>query len=292
LELLHVVASSGSITEAARQLDYSPSAVSQQIAALEREAGMQVLVRLPRGVRLTDAGAALARHGEAIVRHSREAADELDALRELAAGRVRIAAFPSAGAALVPRLVSSFKSEHPEIAVSLELMEPAGSVEALREGLIDLALVFAYPFEPAPDLDGLTVVADFDDEVLLAVAADHELAGGGPLRAERLGGAAWIGNTERGCALMLRHVAARGGFEPTVSFESDDYLTIGRLVESRLGVALVPRLAAGEMPASVSLRPLRPAFVRRVSLLHGQDVTPAVRAMVDVAGAVVTSDER
>jgi molybdate transport repressor ModE-like protein len=286
LELLHAVAQAGSITAAAQRLAYSPSAVSQQLAALEREAGTRLVERLPRGVRLTDAGEALARHGEAIARHVRAAAEDLDALHRLGAGRVRIAAFPSAGATLVPRVVSDFTSRHPAIDVSLEVLEPREGVDALRDGVIDLALVFIYPFRPDLDIAGLEVQTSFDDEFLLAIAHDHALAGKTPIRAARLAATPWINSIAPDCARVLSHVASQGAFEPTVSFESNDYLTVGRLVAGGLGAALVPRLAVDAMPESVCLRPLRPAFTRRVALLGHGDPGPAVRAMLDVARPV------
>lgn len=283
LQLLHLVATAGSITRAARVLHYTPSAVSQQIAALERETGLQLMVRMPRGVRLTDAGKVLADHGAGVERHVSQARQELDALRTLGAGRMRIAAFPSAGATLVPRLVSVFTRRHPNVDVTLEIQEPARSLEALRSGLIDVALVFTYPFAPDPDFSNLEVESLLEDEVFVAVAADHELGGESALESGALADARWLVSTDPDCALMLRHVASRSGFEPRITFESDDYMTVGRLVAGGLGVALVPRLAADAMPDSVRLRPLQPSLVRNIVVVTTSDPTPPVSAMLAIA---------
>ena len=264
-------------------LHYTASAVSQQIAALERETGLQLIVRLPRGVRLTDAGKVLAEHGGAIERHVSQARHDVDAIRTLGAGRLRIGAFPSVGAALVPRLVSVFRREHPLVDVRLAIQEPQRSLDGLRSGRLDVALVFTYPFAADPDFTGLVAEVLLEDEVYVAAPAAHEPAADPALDAGDLVEASWIASSDPGCALMLGHVAAQAGFEPRIVFESDDYMTIGRLVAGGLGVALVPRLAADAMPDAVCLRPLSPPLVRNIVVVTGEDPAPSVQAMLAVA---------
>jgi len=283
LQLLHQIGSAGSITAAARSLSYTPSAVSQQVAALERATGMQLVVRLPRGVRLTDAGRALADHGAAIERHLHQAEEELEAVRAVGGGRLRIGAFPSAGATLVPKLVSIFTRRHPGVEVTLEIQEPRESLDAVRAGLLDVALIFTYPFDDGPAAADLVVEPLVADEIFVAIAADHELAGRPELDARDLAGVPWLVSTDPDCARMLHHIAAEGGFEPRTSFKSDDYLTVGRLVAAGLGAALVPRLAADAMPASVRLLPLRDSLVRDIAMASAAEASPAVGAMLAIA---------
>lgn len=285
LQLLHQVASAGSITDAARSLSYTASAVSQQISALERTTGLPLIVRLPRGVRLTEAGRVLADHGAAIERHVRQAREELETVRTLGTGRLRIAAFPSAGATLVPRLVAVFTRRHPRVEVTFEIQEPRDSLDAVRTGLLDVALIFTYPFAPGPDLSKLAVHELLADEILVAIARDHALVGRPELDVRDLADIPWLVSTDPDCARMLHHIAAQGGFEPRTGFESDDYMTVGRLVAAGLGVALVPRLAADAMPQMVRLMPLRESLVRNIAIVSAADMSPAVSAMMAIARA-------
>jgi DNA-binding transcriptional LysR family regulator len=290
LQLLDAVGTAGSITDAARSLNYTPSAVSQQISALERATGLQLVVRLPRGVRLTEAGRVLAGHGAVIARHVHQAHEEMEAVRTLGAGRLRIAAFPSAGATLVPRLVSIFSRRHPNVQVTFEIQEPRDSVDAVRTGLLDVALIFTYPFATRPVFSRLAVQELLADEIFVAIAGDHALAGRSELDARDLADIPWLVSTDPDCARMLHHIAARGGFEPRTGLESDDYLTVGRLVAAGLGVALVPSLAADAMPETVRLMPLRESLVRNIAIVSAADPSPPVSAMLAIAREALAAE--
>src|ERR687890_1094890 len=124
LRVLHEVAKRGSFSAAADALAYTQSAVSQQIAALEREAVIRLVERNARGVRLTDAGRALVEHADAILARLADAEAELEAIAGLRGGRLRLVAFPSAGATLMPRAISVFRARHPGVELSLEPAEP------------------------------------------------------------------------------------------------------------------------------------------------------------------------
>src|SRR5919197_4512494 len=134
LRVLQAVAEEGSFSAAADALSFTQSAVSQQIAALEREAGTVLVERNARGVRLTDAGRALVRHTEAIMARLAEAESELEAIAGLRGGRLRMAAFESAGATLMPLAIAAFRQQHPAVELSLSLSEPEDSVPLLRSG--------------------------------------------------------------------------------------------------------------------------------------------------------------
>src|SRR3954463_5710426 len=142
MRVLREVAQRGSFSAAAEALSFTQSAVSQQIAALEREAGTVLVQRSARGVRLTEAGEAVVRHTDAILARLAEAEAELEAIAGLRGGRLRLAAFESAAASLMPLAIAAFRAEHPGIELSLIMAEPEDAAPLLRSGEIDLALGF------------------------------------------------------------------------------------------------------------------------------------------------------
>src|SRR6266545_1483737 len=142
MKVLREVAVRGSFSAAAEALSFTQSAVSQQIAALEREAGVVLVQRSARGVRLTDAGRALVRHTEAILARLAEAEAELEAIAGLRGGRVRMAAFESVAATLMPPAIAEFRSRHPAVELSMILAEPEDALPKLRAGELEIAISF------------------------------------------------------------------------------------------------------------------------------------------------------
>ena len=285
LLILDAVARAGSMTAAAAALAYTPSAVSQAIGALEREAGAALVHRGPRGVRLTEAGAVLARHAAALRERLALAGDELDAVVNARAGRLRLAAFPSAGSVLVPPAIAAFRADHPGVELSLEEAEPAVAADGLRDGRYDLAIVFEYDFEAVMDPAGIELHPLGDDEMLVALPPGHALAGMERIPMERLSGETWVSSADTTCDRLLTHGAGRAGFTPRVAFASDDYGAVGRLVLAGVGVALVPELAADAVGDPVVLRRLEPAPARRISAA----VVPIRSAAAGAMLATITS---
>src|SRR5438477_699689 len=148
LRVLREVAQHGSFSAAGEALGYTQSAVSQQIAALEREAGSTLVERNARGVRLTDAGRALVEHSDGILARLAAAEEELEAIAGLRGGRLRLASFPTAGATLMPLAIAGFSRSHPGVELSLIEAEPEDSLPALRGGELDVALTFEYTSLP------------------------------------------------------------------------------------------------------------------------------------------------
>jgi DNA-binding transcriptional LysR family regulator len=280
LLILDAVAREGSMTAAAAALAYTPSAVSQAIGALEREAGAQLVDRGPRGVRLTEAGAVLARHAAALRERLALAADELDDVKGLRAGRLRIAAFPSAGSVLVPPAIAAFRAEHAGVELTLEEAEPAAAADGLREGRFDLALIYEYDFETVLDPAGIALHPVRTDPMLVALPPGHPLADDDPVAMERLAGETWVSSADPTCKRLLVHGAGRAGFTPKVAFASDDYGAVGRLVLAGVGVALVPALAAPSVGDAVLLRRLDPAPARRISVAVADVHSAAAAAML------------
>jgi len=289
LRVLAAVAESGSMSRAATRLAYTPSAVSQQIAALERQVGAALFVRHARGVRLTEIGQVLCRHVVAVDDQLRLAEREVQDLIELRAGRLRLGAFVSAASRLIPDAITEFRRRHPEISLSLDILDPGAGVEAVTAGRLDLAVVFDYPPDPVLDCGELDRVTLQDDPLLVALPAGHPLADSEVITMAELAGDPWIRDCSPDpmCRDMLARACADGGFSPTIAFEADNHLTVGRLVESGVAVALVPGLAADQMPPGVRLRPFSPPVNRRISAVHRPGSAPGVTQMIKVLRAVV-----
>ncbi|MEA2397241.1 MAG: hypothetical protein QOK25_797 [Thermoleophilaceae bacterium] len=256
MRVLREVAAQRSFSAAAQKLGYTQSAVSQQIAALEREAGATLIERNPRGIRMTDAGEALVRHADKILARLAEAEAELDAIAGLKGGRLRLASFPTAGATLVPRAIAEFSKRHPGVELSLTEAEPDESVVRLKAGELDLILVDDGPAGGGEDED-IEFIHLLDDPLHLALAPDHPLAGRRRLRFEDLAAEPWIQGTQVcSCTRQLRNACTNAGYEPRIAYESDDFQVVQGLVAAGVGVALIPSLALVSERADVVIRSL------------------------------------
>lgn len=278
LTVLRAVAREGSFSAAARALDYTQPAVSHHVARLEEEVGTPLLHRTPRGVRLTEAGAALVQHADAVLARLSVAEDEIAEIAGLHSGRVRVAAFPSGSATIFPAAARSLTDSHPGVQVSLVEAEPPEALELLRTGEADLALTFGYPEASAGGAE-FEFEPLFEDELLLVTGST------GRARHPKLSDFrddAWIAGCER-CRSHLLHLAAQAGFEPRIVYATDDYVTVQSLVAAGLGVTVLPALAlrAHRRP-DVRAIPLGRDATRLISavVLPGPRRPPAVEAMV------------
>jgi DNA-binding transcriptional LysR family regulator len=289
LQVFREVVAHGSFSAAADALSYSQSAVSQAIATLEGEAGVALVERTRAGARPTAAGAALAAHANGILAQLGAAEEELAAIAAGHGGRLRVASFPTAGATLMPQAVAGFRASHPGVELSLAEGEPEEIVPRLRAGEFDLVLLFE--FEGASERlgPGVRRFDLLDDPLHLALPHDHPLAGRKRIRLEDLGGESWIQTSAASpCARHVVRSCHAAGFEPRVSFESDDYQTVQGLVAAGVGVALIPQLALSSVRPDILVRPLDPQTpVRRVfaATPRGAAATPAVATMLDVLRA-------
>jgi DNA-binding transcriptional LysR family regulator len=285
MRILKEVADRGSFSAAAEALSYTQSAVSQQIAALEREAGAQLVTRGSRGIRLTEAGEALGRHADAILTRLADAEAELEAIAGLRGGRLRLAAFPTVGATLVPLAIATFRERHPDVELTVKQLEPEDSLPMLKMGELDIALTI----EPntSGDDDGLESTFLLDDPMFVVLPLNHTLAHKSRVRLKDLKEESWIGTTDScSCGTLVRnHCIRSGGFEPQITFESDDYLAIQGLVAAGVGVAMIPTLALTAVREDIIIRELgNEAPVRKIAAatLPGAQRSPAARAMLDV----------
>lgn len=295
LRVLAAVAREGSVTGAARALHYAQPSVSHHLARLEAEVGVPLTERHGRGVRLTAAGRLLAARAEEILGRVGAAREELDALVSLSAGRVRLAAFPSALATLVPDVVGRLAREHPGLGVGLVEAEPPEALDALRRGAVDVALVFEHDRSPL-DVEGLRAVPVLAEELFLVragsgpqpgtdpgrdSATDEAAASSGEVDLAPLADAAWIAGCER-CRADLVGRCERAGFTPRVAFETDDYVAVQALVASGVGVSLLPALALrAHRDPRVTVRALPGAARRVLAVTYGERPSPGAAAVVE-----------
>lgn len=286
LRLLRAVSDEGSISAAARRLGISQPAASQQLRRAERRLGTALVERVGRSSRPTEPGRVLARHAVAVDNLLAAADSEVMAVAGLAAGTVRLVAFPSASARLVPRALASLARRHPGLHVSLAEAEPPVSVDLLRQGAADVVVTFHHVVPGrtgAADHDGLLAVPLLADEVRLAVPRSSGLAGRDAVAVAELAATEWIAGCPR-CRGHLVDLAAAAGFEPRIRYETDDYVAVLGLVAEGLGVALLPSLAHGRREAmGVVMVPLDPVERRSVTAVTTDDLArvPSVAAVLE-----------
>jgi DNA-binding transcriptional LysR family regulator len=290
LRVLREVAARGSFSAAAESLAYTQSAVSQQIAALEREAGTVLVDRNARGVRLTEAGRALVRHADVILARLADAEAELDAIAGVRGGRLRMVSFPTAGATLAPRAIGLFRERFPGVEVTLAPREPHEGLECLKTGECDIALTVEAGFRRIDD-KAIECHHLLDDPMYVCLPAGHPVAQKRRISLGDLATDAWITSVPGTCpdSAILERACQAAGFEPRVAFQSDDYVAIQGFIAAGVGVCLIPDLALVAVRDDVVVRPLQGrAPVRRIiaATLAGGFQSPAAIAMLEILAEV------
>jgi DNA-binding transcriptional LysR family regulator len=283
LLIFREVARAGSISAAARALGWTQPAVSQHLRALERAAGCALLLRGSAGVELTEPGRVLLARADALAVELHMAEEELADLTALRRGRVRLAAYPSAAATLVPRAVAALREQHPDVDVELTEAEPPEALGLVDSGDVDLALVFAYDGAEFPGLAWRPLA---EEPVALVVPADHPAATRRRLSLAQLADEPWIVGCDR-CRAHALALCAAAGFEPSVRHVSDDYVVVQNLVAVGLGVTLLPASALeAYRHAGVRVREHRSFGTRTYGVVHrdGAEQVPATAALLRVLG--------
>jgi DNA-binding transcriptional LysR family regulator len=273
LRVIAAVARHGSVTAAARELSYSQPSVSHHLARLEAETGAQLLQRVGRGIRLTQAGQLLADRAAEIIGRVDAAEAELSAHVGLTAGRVRLAGFSSAIGSLVPRAAATLAREHPGLEIGLTDTHPPEALEMLRTGKVEVAIVFRYD-ETEDELPGVRLHHLLDDPMYLL--SKRRTRGLASLRE-----ATWIAGCER-CRGHLLALCDAEGFEPRIGYESDDMVLIQSLVVAGFCVATLPGLALRAHRADGVIATKLPGLPRRVyaATYGGPPDPPAVAALL------------
>ena len=289
LLLVHrTVVEAGTLTAAAHELGFTVSAVSQQLATLESQSGVELYERVGRGVRPTAAGRLLAARADRILREVAQAEAALADLREGRTGRVRVLTFHSAGEALLPEAIAALRDEHPAVRVLPSVDESPGALRRLREGEVDLVLVvepFGPSAQPSDDLHRWHLLAD---EYRLLVPHDHPLARRRKVPVDALVDEPWIvtiGPDDYVRATIV-DLCRRAGFSPHVGAESDEFPVAQGYVAAGLGVALVPVLALGALRRGVVVRKITPAPQPRQIWLATRPTLLEAPAVASIASAL------
>ncbi|MET9322726.1 LysR family transcriptional regulator [Streptomyces sp. NPDC003038] len=284
LRTLDALARHGSVGGAADGLHVTTSAVSQQLAKLEREVGQPLLAKNGRGVRLTDAGRLLADHAARIISQVELAQADVEAQRGCAVGELRIGAFPTAMRGLLPRAVAALRADHPELRATVCEKEPAESMAAVVRGDLDLALAIDWHNKRMPVPAELTRTHLLDDSVDIAVPAGHPLADRrGPISLSEFADDEWISWSEgQFCHEWLVFTLRGTGIEPRIAHVAEEHHTQLAFVEAGLGVCVAPRLGRGPVPAGVRLLPVCDTVRRHVYAVWRADADrrPSIRAAV------------
>jgi DNA-binding transcriptional LysR family regulator len=285
LRVIDAVARHGSVTAAARELHYSQPSVTHHLARLEAETGAQLLQRVGRGIRLTQAGHLLADRAAEIIGRIDAADAELAAHVGMTAGRVRLAGFSSAIGSLVPRAVAALASKHPGLQVNLTDAHPPEALELLRTGRIDVAIIFRYDQTEA-EPSGVRLHHLLDDPLyLLSTRRGRKLPA--------LRDATWIAGCDR-CRSHLLSLCADAGFEPRIGYTSDDMVVMQALVVAGLGVTTMPGLALSAHRADGIIASELPGSQRHVfAATYGDPPDPpAIAALLAVLAEAATSTPR
>lgn len=293
LLLLAEAADRGSLTAAAEALAVTTSAASQQISRLEAESGQSLLERLPRGVRLTSAGEALAERGRRIRRELRGAQADLESFARLDQGELSLGVFPTASSSVLPLALTRFSRKHPDIRVRLRSSLLTGLLDMLHASEVDMAMLWDYEWNRVQH-DWLEVAHLLDDPVVLVVPANSEFLEQSAVDLSELADQHWITRAENSPVAEVLHRSCReAGFEPTISYESHDYQEAQAMVAAGLGLLIAPRLALTNRRQDVRLLNFdadTPAATRRILLAHptSRPPSPAAAEMARILRSVGT----
>jgi DNA-binding transcriptional LysR family regulator len=288
LAALRALADEGSFGRAAERLGYTQSAVSQQIATLERIVGERLVERPggPRPISLTEAGELLLHHAQSIVARLEAARADLDALRAGEAGRLRIGTFQSAGARLLPEIIRRYRERWPQIEIGLDELEDDEIIVAIERGDIDVGFVLL----PVGDVP-LEAVELLHDPHVLIVSAGSPLAEGSPTLAE-IAEQPLVGFRDPHAVTQIVAGFRAEGLEPHWAYRSNDNPTIQGLVAAGVAVAVMPRLTVDVADKRIAVVDLPPSFPSRVvAIARHRDryYSPAARALIDVARETVAT---
>ena len=282
LLIFRTVVRCGSIGGGARELGWTQPAVSQHLAALEKEVGTQLLLRSSSGISPTEAGARLFEHADAIASILHTAEEDIADLTSLRRGTVRFATFPSAAAVLLPPAMQTMAERTNGVDVTFSELEPPDAIEALLAGDVDVAMVFRYQDTDLGTETGLEWIPLLEDRILLVLPTDDPLAGKKDLELAEFSDRPWIAGCER-CRENLLTSAIRAGFSPIIRHSTDDYHVVQRLITHGGGIALLPAIAREAYCCeNVVFREVEGLETRTIGLLArpGALRIPAVAALV------------
>ncbi|WP_203591233.1 LysR family transcriptional regulator [Streptomyces sp. SID13031] len=284
LRVLREFRERGTVTATAGALHLTPSAVSQQLAGLSHDLGFPVTRKDGRRIALTPRGEALLAHADAVFAQLEHARHDLQTFDETLRGKVRIGAFSTALAGLLPAVLSGLAVDHPDLLVSVRQSEPPQLFDAVDAGRLDVAIAVAFDGSPTvgdPRYHRLELGADVLDA---AVPADHPHAADATIDLRDLAEDPWITGSPGGCCASITATScAAAGFTPDIRHQVDDWLAVTQLVAHNHGVALLPRLAQQNLPPNLSVRPVATQQPQRhlfAAVQEGAQGSPLLQAVL------------
>jgi DNA-binding transcriptional LysR family regulator len=268
LKVFREVANLGSFTKAAEVLGYAQPSISHHIAQLERELGAQLFERQPRRLQLTPAGQVFLSHAQSVLIRLADAEREVAETARAGGRKLRVAAFPTAAATLMPVAAATFRDQMPGVDLRLTEADPPVALPSLLAGDQDLAIVYDYPvLGELPD-SGAELEPLFADHMVIALPSGHPCAAAADLSLADLSQENWVTPHSSVCRDALVFGCRTTGFAPTVVTETNDYMVMQGLVAAQIGVALMPRLATAiAQRPGLLFRPLNETIIERVTFI-------------------------
>lgn len=295
LRTIREVDAQGSIAAAAEALGYTPSAISQQLSTLEKTAGVALLERVGRGVRLTSAGRELVRHAHDVLARVEEAQAAIEEVASGPRGEVRMALFASVAGAIVPGVLRLLAERHPELRIRSVQLDPDEAIEAVAAGSLDLAVILDYPHAPAARPAGLERRLLVQEPFRVVVSTGDPIHETGPVELAELAGRPILApSTATSCGRCVLQACRDAGFEPDITHALEEYPAILRLVAAGAGVALVPDLGLIDPPPGVRAVELARPVYRNIEVTYREAAAnrPAVRAVLDALADAAAAWER
>lgn len=284
LRTIREVDARGSIAGAAEALGYTPSAISQQLSTLEKTAGVPLLERVGRGVRLTGAGRELVRHAHEVLARVEEAQAAIEEVAAGPRGEVRMALFASVAGAIMPEVLHRLAERHPDLRIRSMQLDPDTAIEAVASGSLDLAVILDYPHAPAARPSGLERRLLIQEPFRVVVPATDPLGEAGTVELGDLGERAILApDPSTSCGRCVLQACRDAGFEPEIAHALEEYPAILRLAAAGAGVALVPDLGLIDAGPHVRVLELARPVYRNIEVTYREAAAnrPAVRAVLD-----------
>jgi DNA-binding transcriptional LysR family regulator len=288
LRMLREVSHRRTIAAAAESLGYTSSAVSQQLAGLERSTGVAVLERIGRNVRFTDAGRELVRHAEGLLSGVEAAQSALERVNSEVRGVLDVAVYESVAATLLAPLLGVVRKAYPDLELRTRQVDPDVSIDEVAAGTIDMAFTVDYPHAPAPHRTDVVRALILEDPFYVVVPDDDPLTG--PVPMSELSNRSIISSPATvSCGRSVVLACRRAGFEPNLVHQIDDYPTVLKLAAAAAGIGIVPGLGLVDPPAGVRVLEIEPPVSRFVQLAYRASSAdrPAIVAVVDALHDVV-----
>lgn len=281
LRMLREVSLQGTIAAAANNLGYSASAVSQQLASIEKQTGVAVLERLGRNVLLTDAGKALVSHADVILIEMEKAQAAMERSAKVAGGTIKLGVMESLGSTLLPDLLVDLAKTAPELTLQTQISDISIAIDEVRSGTFDASFILDYPAIPVERDANLERLLICLDSFKLVVPADDVLVG--TVQLSELGDRPMIGPpVHLECGLTVTNACRDSGFEPNLVHALDDYPVCLRMVAAGAGISLMPDLSLHSVPDGVRILDLKEPFARKIELVYRKSSAerPSIRALV------------